>query len=317
MSDMDISKMDFKQLRNEVQLLRDEFAVFKRKYSDTVNNLDSDNFGKAFTAEQNNMKAQLRVTAASIETVVSDLVNYSKITQTANMIQSVVSKSVDLSSAEPISSLEKATDTTKLYVVQTKVDGKVTDETYYYYDEILKDWAVLTGNSINTVFEQTASGFRMRGNVKISGSLIVDGEISGDRIRGGTIVGSTIETAQNGGVYSIYDHTGLHFYDSDDQTEGWAIEPSSSYGGVLNYYINNRNCYIFGTGESGSGYAYTDMVIKALNGQRGRFVVDVTNSSNKEVKFVGLTNKSSTEPYIYANEKLLATQDWVKALVGA
>lgn len=39
MSDKDINKMDFKELRNEVQLLRDELAIFKRKYEDFYHNL--------------------------------------------------------------------------------------------------------------------------------------------------------------------------------------------------------------------------------------------------------------------------------------
>ena len=39
MSDKDINKMNDKELRNEVQLLRDELAIFKRKYEDFYNNL--------------------------------------------------------------------------------------------------------------------------------------------------------------------------------------------------------------------------------------------------------------------------------------
>ena len=112
-------------------------------------------------------------------------------------------------------------------------------------------------------------------------------------------------------AYSVYSKEGLRFYDSSNQVEGWAIEPSSSYGGVLNYYINDGNCYRFGTGEIGTGYSAVDMVIKAINSQRGRFVVDVSNSANKEVKFVGLSQTADDSPYIYANEKLLATQQWV------
>ena len=49
MFDIPINKMDFKQLRNEVQALRDELAIMKRKYEDAIYNLDSDNFSKSFT----------------------------------------------------------------------------------------------------------------------------------------------------------------------------------------------------------------------------------------------------------------------------
>ena len=39
MSDKDINQMDFKELRNEVQLLRDELAMMKRQYEDLFYNL--------------------------------------------------------------------------------------------------------------------------------------------------------------------------------------------------------------------------------------------------------------------------------------
>ena len=45
MSD-NINDMNFKQLRNEVQLLRDELAIMKRKYEDILYNLDDDNFSR-------------------------------------------------------------------------------------------------------------------------------------------------------------------------------------------------------------------------------------------------------------------------------
>ena len=43
MSDLPIQKMDFKQLRSEVQSLRDELAMMKRHYEDLLYNLDDDN----------------------------------------------------------------------------------------------------------------------------------------------------------------------------------------------------------------------------------------------------------------------------------
>jgi hypothetical protein len=93
MSDKDINKMDFKGLKNEVQLLRDELAIFKRRFNDTVYNLDADNFGKSFTLEQNKMKTQVEVTSKAIRTMVSneDLKAYSTIEQTAADITFAVS----------------------------------------------------------------------------------------------------------------------------------------------------------------------------------------------------------------------------------
>lgn len=92
MREENIENMNFKELRKEVQLLRDELAIFKRKYEDTIYNLDSDNFGKSFTVEQNGMKSQIKITTDAIKTMVSQtdlnskLDNYSTIEQTAEAI---------------------------------------------------------------------------------------------------------------------------------------------------------------------------------------------------------------------------------------
>lgn len=96
MWEADISKMNYKELRNEVQLLRDELAIMKRKYEDTIHNLDSDNFSKSFVVQQNNMKATIKMAADVIKTAVTEdemngaLENYSTITQTAQQIETAV-----------------------------------------------------------------------------------------------------------------------------------------------------------------------------------------------------------------------------------
>ena len=89
MFEANIENMNSKQLRNEVQLLRDELAMFKRSYEDMIYNLDSDNFGRGFTIEQNNMKSQLKATAEAITLMVSNtdlktaLENYSTVEMTS------------------------------------------------------------------------------------------------------------------------------------------------------------------------------------------------------------------------------------------
>ena len=96
MSDYNINKMDFKQLRNEVQLLRDELAIMKRKYEDIIYNLDTDNFSSRFVKEQGDMKTAIEITAEGIKTKVSQedlddsLLNYSTIDQTAEKIELAV-----------------------------------------------------------------------------------------------------------------------------------------------------------------------------------------------------------------------------------
>lgn len=412
-----ISKMNYEQLRDTVQLLSDELALFKRKYEDSINNLDYNNMSAVLIKEKDTMKAQITVTADAIKTMVSEtdlngaLEKYSTIEQTAEAITSTVTaeyvntligggyvtnammmsqiqqtseqillsvsteyetkenaetqyvelnSSIALTSEQIQSKVSKTDLETELsdystitqtasdisaavsaersyvtnlldtdYYTQEEIDSKISvsadgvlievSGVYQTIDAANDDYSYLNGR-INTTNSNVSS---LRSSVNVNAdeiSAIVSGDYTDSMLEGyltGIIISPNSIKMVDDSVYSIYNSDGLRFYDSSDQVEGWAIEPSASYGGVLNYYINGGNCYRFGTGESGTGYAYTDMSIKAINSQRGRFVVDVTNSANKEVKFVGLSYSSSNAPYIYANEKLLATQEWVLANAGS
>ena len=196
MSD-NINNMDFKQLRNEVQSLRDELAIMKRKYEDVIYNIDTDNFSQrvvkqgkdmyskieqnaegislqAEKVEENKQSlAKLQVTAGEIRTEVQNvdgkLNNYSTIEQTAKAIKSHAYASADLSLAEKITDIEYATDPTKTYCVLSNNGTK----TYYYYNTISKEWEEIKGGGIDTVFEQTATGFKLKGNVLIDGDTVV------------------------------------------------------------------------------------------------------------------------------------------------
>ena len=91
MSD-NISTMNDRQLRNEVQLLRDELAIMKRKYEDIIYNLDTDNFSSRFVKEQGKMKTAIEVNAKGITTKVSDADFQSSKAQTAQKIEMEVKK---------------------------------------------------------------------------------------------------------------------------------------------------------------------------------------------------------------------------------
>ena len=311
MSPRNINGMSFGELRTalhettkELTELQDEFARFKRDITDILENLDDSNFSTSLLREKSNMKTQISVTAEGIKTKVSNedlekaLTNYSTITQTAEAITATVTSEyvntligdTYVTNAVLSSTIQQTADSIELSV----------SNTYQTKDDAEDDYNTLS--SAITVEEGRITSI-------ISGTYT-------DDILNNYLTG--IEITQNGikmlddSVYSVYNSDGLRFYDSMNQTEGWAIEPSQYYGGVLNYYVNNVNCYRFGTGETGSGYSSTDMVIKAITQNRNRFVVDVTNSGNQEVKFVGLNEADEYSPYIYANEQLLATQEWVK-----
>lgn len=165
------NSIEVKQLRNEVQLLRDELAIMKRKYEDIIYNLDTDNFSSRFVKEHGDMKTAIKVTAEGIETKVSkeDLEKYTTLEQTANAISTHAYASADLSSAKEITDLTQATDKTKTYYILDD-DG---NKTYYYYNEISQDWEEIIGGGIDTVFEQTATGFKLKGNVLIDGDTVV------------------------------------------------------------------------------------------------------------------------------------------------
>jgi len=166
MSDYNIDKMDFKQLRNEVQLLRDELAIMKRKYEDLLYNLDTDNFSQRIvkqskdmytkieqTAEEITLQAEkvdanetniatLQVTAKEISSEVTEVkndvsTNSTKITQNANAISAVVRDVNNVSTQ--ISDVSQTADRIKTTVSSvfkeiTKVSNKksMTDTSKIY-----------------------------------------------------------------------------------------------------------------------------------------------------------------------------------------
>ena len=89
-----IQNMTDKQLRKEVQALRDELAIMKRKYEDIIYNLDTDNFSSRFVKEQGDMRTAIEVNAEGIKTKVSNEDFQSTISQTADNLSSIVSEFV-------------------------------------------------------------------------------------------------------------------------------------------------------------------------------------------------------------------------------
>ena len=210
MSDKNISTMDLKQLRNEVQLLRDELAITKRKYEDILYNLDDANFSERFVKEKDNMKTAITVTAEGIETKVSkdefdsqmmqtasliatkvsntELGKYSTTAQTENLIQSAVNALGDDYVTNSL--FEQRANSIKMsvnamYSNPVEVDGFNqfnADESKVYYDKYAKtywyfngeEWCKSKNANFGTVFEQTSTGFALKGNVTIDGSLVTN-----------------------------------------------------------------------------------------------------------------------------------------------
>lgn len=169
MPQSDISKMNFKELRNEVETLRGELERFKRIFEDAFSNIDSSNFSKHLTMEQNDMKTKISITAEKIEATVKKSNELeSKITQTAADISLGVYRKYNLDEAVEVETEEGMTDITKAYKLVK--DGIAT---YYYYSSITNEWTEFGGDSIYSLFKQTADGFEFDGDVAFDGNGVV------------------------------------------------------------------------------------------------------------------------------------------------
>ena len=144
MSDYDVNQMDLKRLRNEVQLLRDELAIMRRKYEDILYNLDDDNFSSQLKKEKDGMKASIKITEEQIETKVSKDELESTISQTADEIKSTVNDFKNTLSSEITQTASGLSSR-----VGKVENGKFCDGEF-------------------TLFEQTADGFKLTGDVKIT-----------------------------------------------------------------------------------------------------------------------------------------------------
>lgn len=177
MSDVDINSMSFKQLKNEVQELRDTVTRMKRMYEDILYNLDDDNFSSRFVKEKNGMKAEIKITAEEISSVVENVDDIeqevSEISQTAGKISSIVSKNI---SAYFVKN-EMPTESNTTAIEQSMLC--LYDRKYYYYSDIDREWKKYPASGLKTMFEQTSTGFKLTGDVSISGDLITSGTISG------------------------------------------------------------------------------------------------------------------------------------------
>lgn len=291
MSDMEISKMNFKQLRNEVQELRDELARFKRAYNDTIENLDDSNLSEYLIKEKEGMKTEIEVSADGIKALVAksdELGNRcTTIEATADKIQTQVTKNQEnigkfdsklTQTAEEItaevtavkedvgefnSKIEqtKGSITTAVNAaysnpvevnnfnnVSPKIESVIyydtTTNLYWHYDG--EKWVSGSNANFGTVFEQTADGFKMRGNVKISGDLITSGTISAERIDTDNLsctrLYSPISDAYYAKVYSNVGDFGLY---SKFATDNAGVSDANCVWGIYNN-VDAVNFYCYG-----------------------------------------------------------------------
>lgn len=171
-SDIDIEKMNFKQLRNEVRLLRDELAKMKRSYEDILYNLDDDNLGYQLKKEKDGMKTSIEQTEEEIklqaEEINDNRERISSLSITADGLSSMVRKNIS-------AYFESDTHPDNLYVTTAeKAMLCLYGETYYYYNDFENCWLEYPAEGLQTFFEQTADGFKLNGSVKVTGVAKVD-----------------------------------------------------------------------------------------------------------------------------------------------
>ena len=209
MSDSNIYNMNDRQLRNEVQLLRDELAIMKRKYEDIIYNLDTDNFSQRVVKQGKDMHTKIEQTADEIslqaEKVGENTKNLAKLKITAEEIQSEVFEENEdgtktsriTQTAEKIESeVKKLTDADK------ELSSKITQTAGEIRSEIKSATDTINGKFDNySTIEQTAK--------QISASVTETKEYAEEYVtdvlaNGDYVTSATLQSQLNQSANGIY-----------------------------------------------------------------------------------------------------------------
>ena len=320
MSD-NINSMNFKQLKNEVQSLRDELAIMKRKYEDMIYNLDTDNFSQRVvkqgkdmytkieqTAEEISLQAEkvdenkqslaeLKITAEEIESEVfeenEDGTKTSRITQTADAIRSEIK-----SATETLDGKFKNYSTTEQ--TESKISAKVEE----YVTNTLDDKDYVT----NAELQITADGIRstVTSNYNYLSDDIDDvwsyaSSINQTANSISTRVGKVEkgQYTQNNVTYTLFTQTDDTFeFNGKYMLMNSAIQLTDNSG--------NHTFSIFH--NEGNGVS---------DGRRGVYMCGVSlNLATPDPLMIGASNQSV---YLYdaVESNLIATQGWVRENAGS
>ena len=304
MSD-NINQMNYKQLRNEVQLLRDELAIMKRQYEDIIYNLDTDNFSSRFVKEQGNMKTAIEINAKGIKTKVSNedlnksLSNYSTIEQTAEKIKTEV-ESVNTSTDNKLknySTIEQTAEKISSTVTKEYVTNLIGDD--YVTDDALNDYKATVTSTIN----QKEDGIyaTVEANYESVNSELnsVWGSISSVSVEADNI-SARVGKVENGkfGDYTLFTQSNNTFkFDGKYMLINSAMQIADNSGNHVFSIFHNE-----GNGVSA--------------GRRGTYMCGVSvNLATPDPLMIGASNQSV---YLYdaIDDNLIATQGWVRANAG-
>ena len=240
----EIKDMDFKELRNEVQMLRDALAIMQRKYEDILYNLDDENFSGKLIKEKNGMKAQIEINENEIKSKVSTAELNTTIQQSASNIEMEASRAIttkfvaDILPSNPTDQQKKAF---------CEWNGKL-----YYWNSVSERWVQARyADGVKSQFKQTADGFELTGDVSISGDLVAGGTISGSTLKGGI-------TTDSKGKYKLRmgdssDIEGLNFSlfnDSYSEKVPYFGIWDDELGSIILYAVNCKLIRAEATGET-------------------------------------------------------------------
>lgn len=203
-----ISKMDDKQLRGAVQLLYDELELMKRKYTDALSNLDSDNFSSVFIKEQKGFKSKILQTANSIELSVSALDG--RLSKLSIDIDGINGEISDINGN--LTTINA--DLNGIYTRVAEVESGLSSEISQRKDAIKM---IVSDADSSSIFLQTANGFEMTGNVTVTGIQYVSEDLHIGQGQGSKKLqfnyGALIQTVSDGyGGYSALEISAQKIY---------------------------------------------------------------------------------------------------------
>ncbi len=285
----DIEKMNFEELRETVKDLSEQLKRFKRLFEDEVYNIDNAKLAASVRKEKDAMRSALTVAAGKISSVVEEVGKQnSKIEQTASHIQAVVSKKANLEKAVAITSLDllKTADPNKVYVYHTKDENGKAKSEYYYWDG--NAWTLLDGNNIYTVFEQTADGFNLKGNVRIDGETVVTENLK--------LSGNVTWDMSNSPVKTQYSAEGTTWHDTFEEGDQWM---QMSFDGGANW--TEPPTKVVGTdGKNGTNGTNATVTPKA--------VFDALTDDGAQQGIFAAFSTDANKTRIYINSEYLATK---------
>lgn len=221
-------KAEIAKLSEKVQYLEDQFIKQKRENENMAKNFrdNSLNGVSSLVGNVNKKFSEIVQTEDKIQSVVADLSTeskkrYSKIEQTAEKIETEVAAlwTEDGNNKGDISKItQTATDITSLVMKMFAPAKKATKDPlsdssdldknslYSYkddvfcYDDVLEEWRLIKDVTVSSSLKQTAFGFTINGNVRISGDVIVGGEITSTDF---VTSGGNSDLKLSGGVMTI------------------------------------------------------------------------------------------------------------------